>query len=291
MPALDDRLQPLFSDVFLRMVRDARATSKPTKAGVSEVDWIENFHALVAENLETELGARIAGTGLRLSASVGTALVHGSPFQVSPVWGYRSSPTVELGDLLLVGERHDATGLIERQALLLQMKIGAVALRSPSVSGPTRQAALFAEWPPFTWAQAATLSGAPGPFPRTPAPGPCDAAQFGIIPDAGTWGRGGTFDALPLSPGPRFESARPLVGEMARAVRLALNVDATPGPANGWARIVQDVLDVAQVGTFRAKTRTPARNGATTQHRTGAGGRRGRFVVVVVGFGDQGVVD
>jgi hypothetical protein len=288
VPALDPRLQGPFTDVFLRMANDARATGRQYRAGVSEVDWIEDFHALVAENLAADLQQRVHGEGMTLSVSVGTALVHGRPFQVKPTWAHRPSPTVEIGDLLMVGERHDTTGLVERQALLLQMKVGPVALRSALVSGPTRQAALYAEWPPFTWSDATTLNGLPGPFPRTPAPGPCDAAQFGIVPNhrAGV----GTFDALPLMPGPRFAPARQLAGEMARVLRLDLGVDATPKPSSGWSRIVQDILEVAPAKTFRSNA-TPSKTAATTRHRADGGARRGRFLVIVVGYGPPGVLD
>jgi hypothetical protein len=271
------------------MARDAQATGRKYRTGVSEVDWIEDFHALVAENLEVDLRQRLRGEGMSLSVSVGTALVHGTTFQVTPAWAHGPSPTVEIGDLLLVGERRDVAGLVERQALLLQMKVGPVALRSPLVSGPTRQAALYAEWPAFTWSQTTTLNGLPGPFPRTPTPGPCDAAQFGIVPNYQA-GAGGTFDALPLMPGPRFASPRQLAGEMARVVRLDLGVDATPKPSNGWPRIVQDILEVAPAKTFRSNA-TPSESATTTRHRTDGGARRGRFLVIVVGHGPPGVLD
>lgn len=290
MPPLDRSLQAPFGDVLSRMVNDARATATPTKAGVSEVDWIENFHALIAENLATDLRARLQGTGLALSVAVRTALVHGSkPFQVTPDWQHRPEPAVEIGDLLLVGERHAPDGPEERQALLLQMKVGPVALGSPVVSGPARQAALYAEWPPITWTEAATRAGLSPPFPRTPSPGPCDAAQFGIIPGSLS-GLGASFDALPLNPGPAFGRSRSLTGEMARALRLDLGVDATPGPRDGWPRIVEDILRVAPTATFRASSKRQPTSHASAEHRR-RGAARGRFLVIVVGFGPPGALD
>jgi hypothetical protein len=77
MPALDPCLQSPFSDVLLRIANDARATARQLRKGPSEVDWIENFHALVAEDLAADLQHRLRGDGIALSASVGTALVHG----------------------------------------------------------------------------------------------------------------------------------------------------------------------------------------------------------------------
>jgi len=165
MPPLDRSLQVPFADALSRLAIDARATATAlTKTGFSEVDWIENFHALVATNLAADLRARVRAQGQAVSVAVGTALVHGSPFRVTPNWGHGSSPSIEIGDLLFVGERHEVDGLKERQALLLQMKVGAVVLRSAAVSGPTRQAALFAEWPPITWSVTATCAGLPGLF-------------------------------------------------------------------------------------------------------------------------------
>jgi hypothetical protein len=288
---LDSRLQTPLSGVLTRMANDARATAaKATKAGVSEVDWIEDFHALVAQNLAAELYDKIRLAGLRLSISVATALVHGNPFQVDPLWRHGISPAVEISDLLLVGERHDASGVAERQALLLQMKVGLVKLRRPSVSGAARQAALFSEWPPITWSKRSTRDELPGPFPRTPAPGPCDAAQFGIIPDAGTW-PATSFEALPLAGGPRFAQPRSLTAEMARTLRLDLGVDATPGPVDGWSRIVEDILRVAPPATFRAVGGSASASPTTNEHRRIGGASRGRFAVIVVGFGPPGVLD
>jgi hypothetical protein len=290
MPPLDRSLQVPFADALSRLAIDARATATAlTKTGFSEVDWIENFHALVATNLAADLRARVRAQGQAVSVAVGTALVHGSPFRVTPNWGHGSSPSIEIGDLLFVGERHEVDGLKERQALLLQMKVGAVVLRSAAVSGPTRQAALFAEWPPITWSVTATCAGLPGPFPRTPSPGPCDAAQFGIIPDSAA-GPSPDFDALPLIPGPAFGNPRPLLGEIARTLRLDLGIDATPGPRDGWPRIVEDILHVAPITPFRAGATRPARHPAAAAHRL-HGAHRGRFVVVVVGFGGPGVLD
>jgi hypothetical protein len=291
MAPLDAALQGQLREVFARLLVDARATARPRKTGPSEVDFIENFHALVAANLEDAVRRHIANSGLSLSVKVETALVHGSPFQVQPRWRHGSGPTIEIGDLMLVGERYDKEsreGPTQRQALLLQMKVGKPKLRARPDGGPTRQAALFAEWPPIHWVSSA-MASLPGPFPRTPNPGPCDAAQFGIVPPSST----SPFEALPLELLGRriwFGEARDLAGELARTVRLDLGVDATPDGSNGWPRIVQDILQVAPVKTFRASAKSKAPSTFAQGHRE-LGASRGRFLVVRVGVADQGVLD
>ncbi len=290
MAPLDKALQDPLREVFARLLADARATARPRKAGPSEVDFIENFHALVATNLEQAVARRIAGSGLSLSVKVETALVHGSPFQVRPQWGHGSAPTVEIGDLMLVGERYDREsreGPTERQALLLQIKVGKPKLRARPDGGPTRQAALFAEWPPIHWVSSA-MASLPGPFPRTPRPGPCDAAQFGIVHPSSP-----SFETLPLeSRGRRiwFGEARDLADELARTMRLDLGVDATPDGSNGWPRIVEDMLQVAPLKSFRVSAKTKAPSRVTREHRD-LGAPRGRFMVLRVGIADQGVFD
>ncbi len=288
MAPLDKALQGPLHQVFNRLLVDARATARPRKAGPSEVDFIENFHALVAANLQGEIARHVSG--LALSVRVETALVHGSPFQVRPEWRHGDAPTVEIGDLMLVAERFDRESggePAERQALLLQIKVGRPKLRAYPDGGPTRQAALFAEWPPIYWVSAA-MRRLPGPFPRTPAPGPCDAAQFGIVPPASP-----SFEALPLEAHRRkiwFGEARPLAGELARTMRLNLGVDATPDGGNGWPRIVEDLLQAAPLKDFRASASSKAPSEITQEHRD-LGARRGRFVIVRVGIADQGVLD
>ncbi len=290
MAPLDAALQGQLREVFARLLVDARATARPRKTGPSEVDFIENFHALVAANLKDAVARRIAGSGLSLSVKVETALVHGSPFQVRPQWRHGSKPTIEIGDLMLVGERYDREsheGPTQRQALLLQMKVGKPKLRARPDGGPTRQAALFAEWPPIHWVSSA-MASLPGPFPRIPNPGPCDAAQFGIVPPSST-----SFEALPLELRGRkiwFGEARDLAGELARTVRLDLGVDATPDGSNGWPRIVQDILQFAPMKTFRASAKSKAPSTFTQGHRE-LGASRGRFLVIRVGVADQGVLD
>jgi len=292
MAPLAPTLQAPLEGALAGIVKEAKATARARSSGPDEVDWIENFHALVEAKLAGHMRAAVRGQHLSLSFRVDTALVHGQPFQVRPSWRYGEVPTVEIGDVLVVGEQHDKTEkLIERQGLLLQMKVGQPALRQYPKEGSTRQAALFAEWPPFAWDHKSTSAGLPPPFPRTPAPRPCDAAQFGIIPTR----PGGTFDALSLRPPrgstrPVFARTRPLVAEIARVIRLDLGVDATPDGSNGWPRIVQDMLDVAARKRFRYTARTPSVSRATQRHRAGGAWRR-RFVVVVVALGPPGVFD
>jgi hypothetical protein len=290
MPPLDLALQDPLREVFDRLLADARATARPRKTGPSEVDFIENFHALVAANLEDAVARRIANSGLTLSVKVETALVHGAPFQARPRWPYGSAPTIEIGDLMLVGERYEREsggGPDERQALLLQMKVGKPKLRARPDGGPTRQAALYARWPPIDWVSSA-MAKLPGSFPRKPAPGPCDAAQFGIVPPAST-----SFEALPLEASGRrfwFGEARSLADELARTVRLDLGVDATPDGGDGWPRIVEDMLQVAPLKTFRASSSSKAPNAITRDHRD-FGASRGRFVILRVGIAPPGVFD
>jgi hypothetical protein len=284
MAPLDETLQAPLHQVFERLLTDARVTARPMKTGPSEVDFIENLHALIAANLRDAIARQVSGLGL--SVKVGTALVHGSSFKVRPEWRHGKA-SLEIGDLMLVAERYDREpreGPVERQALLLQIKVRKPTLAARPRVSTDRQAALFAEWPPFHWASS-VMKGLPGTFPRTPRPGPCDAAQFGtLLP---------TFEALPLgSRGRRiwFDEARDLAGELARTVRLALGVDATPDGGNGWPRIVEDMLQVAPVKDFRASSRSKAPSEITQEHRD-RGARRGRFTIVQVGIAEQGVFD
>ena len=165
----------------------------------------------------------------------------GNPFQVIPEWRHGRSK-VEIGDLLLVGERHDRRlGLVERQALLLQMKVGKPVLHKNRVAGETRQAALYAYWPPINWAAASLRDRLPPPFPRQTSPHPGNATAFGIIPRS----EDGSFDCHLVSSGPSLDPPGSLAAKMAYSIRLNLAVDATPGPENGWPRIVQDIMDRA----------------------------------------------
>lgn len=288
MAPLDRALQEPFREVFDRLLADARATARPRKGGPSEVDFIENFHALVAANLEPAVNRKVLDARLPLSVKVETALVHGSPFQVRPRWPFGDKLTIEIGDLMLVAERYEEEAretAPERQALLLQMKVGKPKLAARPAAGATRQAALYAAWPPIDWV---SMAGLPGPFPRTPSPGPCDAAQFGIVPPGS-----GAFEALPLKARGRefwFGPARDLAGELGRALRLDLGVDATPDGGNGWPRIVEDMLEVAPLKTFRAASSVKAPSSLTQSHRD-LGANRGRFVVIRAGIAPPGVFD
>jgi hypothetical protein len=87
-----------------------------------------------------------------------------------------------------------------------------------------------------------------------------------------------------------FGEARDLAGELARTVRLDLGVDATPDGSNGWPRIVQDILQVAPMKTFRASAKSKAPSTFAQEHRE-LGASRGRFLVIRVGVADQGVLD
>ena len=183
MGSLPSPLQARFEEVFRLHLARAHATAKRRKGGsVDEVDWIEKFHALVGVDLERALRGALRSEGVGVSVAVATALVHGVPFKAWPRWPhYKTTRAVEVGDLLLIGEaRGEGNELVERQALLLQMKVG-----KPALGGPVRdakaQAELYATWPHFNWSKKLRRN-LPGPFPRTPEPGTSLASRFGVIP-------------------------------------------------------------------------------------------------------------
>jgi hypothetical protein len=292
MTRLDSELQMPLAAVFDRLLVDARSTARRTKSGTSELDFIENFHALVAANLETEVRKELwaAAPRSRLSVRVDTALVHGGPFFVLPHWKRGKSKGVEIGDLLLVAERHSGqlgASVPERQALLLQLKVETPTAAPRGTNSTANQAALYAHWPPFDWRSQGPPT-LPGPFPRRPAPAPCDAAQFAILDSPSA-----TFEALPLelSGGQAsFGAPRDLAGQLARTVRLDLGVDATPVDGNGWPRIVEDLLKIASVKPFRVDAKIPSADPIAQAHRD-AGASRGRFVVIRVALADPGLLD
>lgn len=279
---LNQSLQPPLERVFDRLVTKAEQTSAKSFTGkVSEVDWIERFHSLVASHLANEVRQALRGVRIFQSVAVDSALIHGSPFQVSPVWNHGGG--VEIGDLLVAGQRLDRKGaVIERQALLLQMKVGKPRIKypPPRQDSSSRQATLFTTWPPFEWKHAAMRCSVPPPSPRTPNPGPCNAAQFGII--------SALHSAHRLCSVGKFHAATPLAREMARAVRLDIGVKATPGPPDGWPRIVQDILEVAPQRTFHARSRHASVKLSGKPQPVSRG--RG-FLVIVVSYAPQGILD
>jgi hypothetical protein len=309
MAALAHHLQPHFEELFFKLLRRVQVTAKKRAGGeVDEVDWIEKFHDLVATDLEDDLRRELRLGGVPLSVAVNSALIHGRPFQAWPHWRHRTARSIEAGDLLVIGEYQERSGIVfERQALLLQMKVGTPSLPE---HGPMRdvkaQAELYASWPPFDWSKK-LREMLPGPFPRTPAPGPSAAALFGIIPERDTPQWAG-HEARPVLGGPRLGSSDSLQAPMARVARLDLGVDATPsrGASSGWSRIVQDILDVAPLYTFRGQQRfasggkTPIGSDVASAYGRGevpplqlSASRypRARFTVLHMGFGPQGVLD
>jgi hypothetical protein len=233
------------------------------------------------------------------SIAVETALVHGNPYQVLPSWRYGSRP-LEIGDLMIVGEAYGPSSgppvLTERHAFLMQTKVGVPRLGRAHVgttlAGPTAQAQLYTDWPPVAWTAAVLRALQPPPLPRTPVPGACDAAQFGIVPVSPF----GAFEALPLAAGPTFGVSEPLPAVCARTVRIDLGIDATPQPAgNGWPRIVEDIL--ARAGLSGAGGRgTTGASGATGGLAEGGGASdtaepERPFVAIVVRTGPQGMLD
>jgi len=278
---LNQSLQAPLECVFDRLVTKAEQTSAKTSTGkVLEVDWIEKFHWLVDASLANEVRQTLRGVRISQSVSVESALIHGSPFQVSPAWNHGGG--VEIGDLLLAGQRLDRNAaVIERQALLLQMKVDKPPIKDPPPrrDSSSRQATLFATWPPFEWKHAAMRCSVPPPSPRTPNPGPCDAAQFGIISGSRAYRLIGVG---------AFHAATPLAREMARAVRLDIGVKATPGPPDGWPRIVQDILEVAPQRTFHAR---PRHVSVQLSGKPQPVSRGRSFLVIVVSHAPTGILD
>ncbi len=211
--SLSESLQEPFKLAFEGMFKSATGPEQ------GEVDWLEHFHSEVGEKLDQKLRETMRNAEIWDSVIVQSAFIHGNPFQIEPVEPL--SRRVEAGDLLLVGERYDGGGVIERQALLLQMKVGPPNLNRTST---LQQALLYGSWPPITW-QSQPLRELPGPHPRTPTPGPCDAAQFGIIPAAGE-AASPTAQRL-IGPGIFTAESGPLSAEMAAVSRLESDCPAT----------------------------------------------------------------
>jgi hypothetical protein len=305
MSPLPATLQPVFEQAFSRLLQRTYATAKRRPSGqVDEVDWIEKFHALAGVDIEDDLRTGLRSAGHEFSVAVNSALLHGTPFQAWPRWHHRTARSIEIGDLLVVGEWQDHdSALWERQALLLQMKVGTPSLEG-AVRGSKAQAELYATWPRFSWNQK-LRSTLPGLFPRAPDPRTSLATQFGVIPPRGDdiWAR---HDALPVWSGPRFGTPFGLSSALAQAARLDVGVDATlSGSDNGWPRVVQDILESAPRYWFRGQQRfVPVVDPRWPSETAGGSGdavgidpgrlgraRDRRFAIVHVGFGPQGAID
>lgn len=275
-PSLQRPLETVFQE-HLEATR--RAAHKLPSGNISEVDWIERFHEGCASGLEIKIRTALRGAGSTASVAVDSALIHGSPFQILPDWCHGGG--LEIGDLMLVGQRHDETGALqERQALLLQMKVGRARLKLPPgrTDSTARQGHLFATWPRFCWRFQAMRANVRQPPCREPRRGPSDAAQFGLIERSRDRAR------RLVSPD-RFAPATPLAQELARVVRLDLGVDATPAtsstPTFGWPQIVQDMLERAPGEMFHGASRS------TSPDPTG----RRAFTTIVVATGPTGILD
>jgi hypothetical protein len=276
---LSSGLQIPFQEVFDEVLAAAVARAPQRAHGPDEVGWLEAFHTEVSANLDRRLREAMRADGVNGSVYAQSAFMHGNPFQILP-----EAPVerrVEAGDLLLVGDRYERDqGLVERQALLLQMKVG-TELDGHSTF---QQALLYGAWPPVNW-YARALQALPGPHPRVPRPGPMRAAQFGIIP------------AHPDDPSCALELLAPaafagvereLAAEMAAVTRLAIGIDATPGPPDGWSRIVQDMLE-RSLGLEYGKGGMPRHSGAFRDDEAAIDG--GGFAAVVVSTGPTGMLD
>jgi hypothetical protein len=282
---LSPDLQLPFQEVFDEAIAAAVARAPRRTHGPGEVGWLEAFHTEVGSGLDHRLRRAMREAGVEDSVRVQSAFVHGNPFQILPETPVERP--VEAGDLLVVGERYEGDhGLVERQALLLQMKVGE-GLKGDST---LQQALLYGAWPPVNWS-ARVLRALPGAHPRTPHPGPTRGAQFGIIPAR----RGDPSRALELlGPGSFSASTRSLGAEMAAATRLAIGVDATPDPADGWPRIVQDMLE-RSLGLKYGKDGLPRHSGAIgsgeVEQEAEEGDDSGGFTTVVVSTGPVGILD
>ncbi len=153
--ALPLALQTPVEQIFDRLLADAAATARRGTKGPSEVSWVEGLHLLVALNLERDLRGAIRTAREADSVHVATGFIHGNPFKIEPVFPVQRC--VEAGDILLVGERYDQRGsLTQREALLLQMKVGPPKWSSQS-SSTAQQALLYGAWPPCGGSAAPSL--------------------------------------------------------------------------------------------------------------------------------------
>lgn len=291
---LDSALQAPFESAFDAVLNAASTNARLTATGrISEVSWLVEFQAAVQSTLAASLRAARKG-----SVEVESVFAHGQPYQVTPKWKYGGS--VEIGDLLLVVDRVDrGRRLLEREALLLQMKFGKPSLGPAPARGRSdaRQGELFATWPDFDWKFSPMNALPPNPPRRCPCHRPCDASQFGIIKDK---------TAISVTAKRRPDQIRTLVSQMARVARLDLGVPATPGSANGWGRIVEDMLSAAPLlsyhGLNSSRTRRVSFGHQGVASVGGSGGigdsrdldrdDPGRGCVIVhIGFGPTGVLD
>jgi hypothetical protein len=290
MPPLATSLHGPLNGIFERLLEDASATARQASRGVDEVDWIEKLHALIGVSLDRDLRAATRASGSAMSVAAHSMLVHGNPFQVRPTWPH--SGTIEIGDLLVVSDVVEEPDSLERQALLLQIKVGEPRI-GKRVVWTTAQAKLYATWPPITWSNEQMLKRLRGPFPRTPTPGPSRAAQFGVVPSRAEARHMCAPRALQLVREGVFASPTSLADEIASTLRLDIGVDATPDGGNGWPRIVDDILREAGLRDFRDLPRYIS-GYLGPPHRTrrrGQGGPMRPMLAVQATFGPQGWFD
>jgi hypothetical protein len=241
------------SDVLERLLRDAL----PPSGRPHEVAWFKKLHQLIALNLEPELAGVLRRHRALFTPVVHSALVHASPFYVRRTGS--NGPSVEIGDMLLVGSAYHASGQRQREALLLQLKVGKghrPYAHTQTWNSTRRQAELYASWPQFEWTQPGMVQMLTGSSAatavRNPVHAPCRAAQLGFIPSSGRTASGSEFLArevgpLPPTPPVYFQTSRKLCEEWATVLMLGLGIDATPTPlpSDGWSQIVDDMLYVA----------------------------------------------
>ena len=264
---------------FARLIDTALSKAASPGGKVGEVAWIRAFQTGVEESLESELRAQVRGAGGTDSVNVASALVHGTTFVVNvPKSGVMGG--AELADLMIVGERFNADGVVvQRQAMLLQMKVG--FSRHPSGFSSARQMALYGTWRTIQW-KSQTLRALPGTHPRRLRHADRNVARFGLLPPVPGDGAAVCCEVA-RSLHLRTTDSVLLATAMAMPASLTMNVDATSGPGNGWPRVVDDVLDHAGIKTFMEQPRlhnvsVPADDPSLT-------------LVILVRSGPEGVVD
>jgi len=257
--------------VFERLIASALGSGR-----VKEVAWITAFHSAVERDLETELLATPSRTG---SVRVKSALVHGTTFTVDVPPSGKSG--TEIGDLLLVGESFKGTEVVEREALLLQMKVG---LGRPSGSSSANQLALYGNWTTVSWRKPGMRADLPPTHPRKLNPGDRTVARFGLLPTSGS--SPSTALCREVEPSADLSLyAMPLAAAMALPVCLTVGVDATPGPSDGWPRVVEDMLWIARERHFMSEPRlhqVELRYESRSEHRD-------RLLVIVVQVDSQDI--
>jgi hypothetical protein len=212
-----------------------------------EPRWFKALHGFFTATLEMELFDAIPSSGFR--PLVESAVVHGgSPFAVRPAavpWTC-GGETTEIGDILFVVSRVESMGLVDREALLLQVKVGPPKQSDDSTH---RELAMYANWPSFWWSNASMTVGLPGPAERVMRSESRPAAQVAVVPENAP-DEFDTFDVVQDDGVLAVNRGRPLADEVARLLNLNLGVRADYFHDDGvgcycWPRIIDDMRTYA----------------------------------------------